>query len=161
MAATQIWPIEGIALNAAGDSVTGSLGDRVAILGAYFSEKMKVWPTLLAGNAVVSANANWTLGAKAIIIPATTITVPYYLHAVVIETCSKNAVFEMVLYQGAGDEEVARLRFAVSGGFFGNFFTMNGPLIPANARIQAALACDTGLALQATITMSLCYHEAV
>ena len=161
MAVSRIYPLECVPIDEAGDMVTGSLADRVAILGAYFSEEMKVHPTLAAGIDVVSAGVNWTLGALSIIVPASQITVPYYLHAVVIETCSKHAEYEMVLYQGDGDTEVARLRFAVSGGFFGNFFTMNGPLIPANARISAALACSTGGGAAATIGMSICYHEAV
>jgi hypothetical protein len=156
-----IHPIEGVVLNSTGGMVTGSLADRVNILGAYFSEEAKVYPTLTAGVAVVSANLDWALGVPATIIPANTVTVPYYIHAVVVESCSKNAVFEMVLYQGALDVEVARNRFAVSGGFFGNYFTLNGPLIPANARIRAALACSSGAMAAATITMSLCYHEAL
>ncbi|MBU2685677.1 MAG: hypothetical protein KKF27_20740 [Gammaproteobacteria bacterium] len=161
MAVTAIWPIEGRAINVAGDMVAGSLADKVVKLGAYFSEESKVYPTMTAGATVVSANADWTLGALATIIPASTITVPFYLHAVVLESCSKNAVFELVMYQSGGDTEFARIRFAVSGGFFGNYYVLSGPLVPADARVRAALACSTGTAAAATITMSLIYHEAV
>ena len=160
MAVTPIWPIEGVAINSAGDMVVGSLADRVMKIGAYFTEEARVYPSLVAGIPIISANADWTLGAVTEIVPVNTITVPYYIHAVVLESCSKNAVFELVMYQSAGDTEFARIRFAVSGGFFGNFYVLSGPLVPANARIRAALACSTGTAAAATITMSLIYHEA-
>jgi len=158
--ATPIWPIEGVALDSTGDMVTGSLADRVTLVGDYFSERGRVYPTMAAGATVISANADWTLGAVAQIVPASAITVDYFLHAMIIETCNQNAVFELVLYQGAGDTEISRIRFAVAGGFFGNaYYTMNGPVVPANARLRAALASSDGLANQATITMSVAYHE--
>jgi len=131
------------------------------ILAAYFSNQGRVYPTLAAGATIISAATDWGLGAIAQIIPAATVTSDYYLHSVNIETCDKNGIFELVLYQGAGDAEITRLRFAIAGGFFGNsFFTLNGPLVPANARIRAQLASSDGLANQATITISLCYHLA-
>ena len=161
MAVTPIWPIEGVAINSAGDMVVDSLADRVQKIGAYFTEEARVYPSLLDGITVVSADVDWTLGAITQIVPVNTVTVPYYIHAISLESCSKNAVFELVLYQSLADAEFARIRFAVAGGFFGNYYVLSGPLVPANARIRAALACSTGTAAAATITMSLIYHEAV
>ena len=156
---TPIWPIEGVALDSTGDMVTGSLAAKVNTLGAYFSEKLRVYPTLAAGTTIVSDNTDWGLGTITQIMPASTVAVDFYLHALVIESCTKDGVYEMVIYQGADDTEVARVRFAVAGGFFGNFFVLSGPLIPANARIRAQLACNTGLAAAATMTVSLSYHQ--
>ena len=156
---TKIWPIEGIALDADSDSVNNSLGDLVqSLYNANYTEG-RVYPTLAAGASVVSANTDWVLGALATVVPASTITSDYHVSSVVIETCDQNAVFELVLYSGAGDSLFSTVRFAVSGGFFGNsVYLVPSVKIAADDRVRAALASSDGTANIATITMSLVYR---
>jgi hypothetical protein len=157
---TPIWPIEGVALDSTGDMVSGSLADRLMRMYDDSYNPVSVYPTMAAGTEVVSANADWTLGAKSEVVPASTITNPFLIHIVSIETCDQDAVFELVLYSGAGDDEVARVRFSVTGGFFGNsVYKMPSALVDANSRVRAALASGDGLANQATITISIAYRE--
>ena len=127
---------------------------------AFVSRERLVYPTLAAGATVVSAAADWTHGAYATIVPASTITNKFFIAALSIESCDKNATLELQLYQGAGDDVVTTVRFNITGGFFGNQVHVVGSAeIPANARIRARLASSDGLANQATITMSIIYWE--
>jgi hypothetical protein len=118
-----------------------------------------VYPTLAAGATVVSAGADWVLGALSEVVPAATITSDFLIHMVSIETMSKDGVYELVLYSGAADDEVARVRFSVTNGFFGNaVYRMPSALVAANSRVRAALACSDGLAGAATATVSIVYR---
>jgi hypothetical protein len=157
--ATPIWPIEGIALDSTGDMVNGSLGDIALDLLANIDTLIQVYPTLANGIDVVSANADWTLGAFTQIVPASTIGSDFHIHGVIIEALNRDAVFELVLYYGAGDTEVARMRWAQAGGFFGNAFldTITGTQIPADSRIRAKFASSNGAAQIATVRISLRY----
>jgi len=157
---TPIWDIEGVALDSTGESVDNSLGDLTqSLYNANYTEG-RVYPTLAAGATVVSANANWTLGALATVVPASQITVAYHVSSVIIETCDRNAVFELALYHGAGSALVSTVRFAVTGGFFGNsVYLVPSIKIPANDRIQAALASSDGANFVATITISIVYRQ--
>ncbi len=157
--ATPIWPIEGIALDSTGEMVSGSLGDMVNRMAEGRFTETLVYPSLAAGATVVSANSDWGLGAYATVVAASTIGSAYQVTAVSIESCDKNAVFQLELYQGGDDDLIATMRFAVAGGFFGNsVYRFGSELVPANARIRARLASSDGLANQATITMSIRYH---
>jgi hypothetical protein len=152
---TPIWPIEGVSL---GSPISGSLGDRVASVYASINTLVQVYPTLAVGAEVVSANTDWVLGAFSEIVPVNTIASDFHIHGINIEACDKDAVFELVLYAGAGDEEVARTRFAIVGGFFGNIIGLIvGEKIDANSRIRAKLASSDGTANVATISISIRY----
>ena len=159
MAGTPIWPIEGVALESVTSAVAGSLAYRILRMYDDTNQPVLVYPTLAAGATVASAATDWGLGALAQVVPATTITSNFLVQLIAVETMSKNGVYELVLYSGADDDEVARIRFSVIGGFFGNtVFRVPGTLVAANSRIRAALACSDGLAGAATATVSIGYR---
>jgi len=158
--ATPIWPIEGVAIDSTGDMVTGSLADIINDISLHSQARGLVYPTLAAGATVVSSNTDWVLGALATVVPASTIGVDFHPHDISVESCDRDAVFELVLYYGGGDTEFCRKRFAISGGFFGNVqIPLTSLKIPADSRIRAALASSNGTAQVATITMSITYAE--
>jgi hypothetical protein len=153
------FPIEGKALDPAA-TVSGSLADLIQNTHDRQTTRADVYPSLAAGATVVSANTDWGLGTLATVVAASTITSAFVITAVSIESCDKNAVFQLELYSGAGDDPVGVIRFAVSGGFFGNqVYRFTSAEIAANARVRAALASSDGLANQATITISIRYQE--
>lgn len=142
----------------AGDSIYSRLDEVYDNLNL----ERKVYPTLAAGATVVSAAADWTLGAYAEVVPASTVTNNFHVLNVSIESMDKNAVFQLELYKGAGDDLITSVRFAVVGGFWGNSVYMVGAEeVEANARIRARLASSDGSANQATATISICYYEHV
>jgi hypothetical protein len=112
-----------------------------------------VYPTMTRGAAVVSANANWALGSVALVMPAGHVPQSYRLDAIVVETLDRAAVFELVLYQGADDAEVSRIRLCGVG-----YYILTGALVPGGARLRAALASSNGAAEIATVRISVCYH---
>lgn len=131
---------------------------RLATLYNHISNETHVYPTLAAGTTVVSAAANWTYGAYAIIVPAVTITSRFHIHAIVVETCNQNDVFELQIYKGAADDVIATVRFSITGGFFGNsVYPITSEEIGANQQVRARLAASNGAAAQATITVSIVY----
>jgi len=128
----------------------------------YLNVERKVYPTLAAGATVVSAAADWTFGAYAVVVPVSTITNDYHIINVSIESMDQNAVFQLELYKGAGDDLVTAVRFAVIGGFWGNsVYDVGAEEVEANAQVRARLASSDGLANQATATISICYYEHV
>jgi len=132
------------------------------LLVAHIHEIGRVYPTMAAGVPVASANANWAIGGLATIVGAGVIAGNYRLHAVSLEAADHDGVYELIIYQGADDVEVCHIRFAVVGGFFGNsYYVLTGPLVPGGARLRAAVACSTGLAAIATVTISVAYHLVV
>jgi hypothetical protein len=129
------------------------------ILDFHQNERL-VYPSLAAGSTVVSANADWAYGAYATVIPVNTITNDFHIVAVSIESCNRDAVFQLELYKGAGDDIVTAVRFAVQGGFFGNqLYVLGSEEIEANSLVRARLASSNGLAQIATITISVVYYE--
>jgi hypothetical protein len=137
-----------------------SLYSRVDELYDAFQLERKVYPTLAAGATVVSANADWAYGAYATVVPINTIAADFHITAVSIESCDKNAVFQLELYKGAADDIITAVRFAVAGGFFGNqVYILGSEEVAANSQIRARLASSDGLANQATITISVVYWE--
>jgi len=136
------------------------IGDtnRLATVFDHIVASGLVYPTMAAGATVVSANVDWTMGNYATIVPINTITSRFHVHSISIETCNRNAVFELELYHGATRLLVAGIRFAVAGGFFGNaLYPISSILIPANEIIEARIASSNGTAEIATVTMSICY----
>jgi hypothetical protein len=156
--ATPIWDIEGVALESGGTAKAGSLAS--VILRMYNDKYLlgSVHPSLAAGVALPSANADWGLGAITEIVAANHIITDYIVHKVVIETMDKAGVFELVLYYGAADTEFARVRFAIIDVGGNATCEISGQLIPANSRIRAQLACSTGLAAVANSTISLAFR---
>lgn len=126
----------------------------------YLNNERLCYPTLAAGTTVVSANANWTYGAYATVVPASTITNDFHIVAVSIEACDRNAVFQLELYKGASDDVVQAVRFAVEGGFFGNqIYVLGSEEVEANSQVRARLASSNGLAQVATTAISIVYYE--
>lgn len=119
----------------------------------------KVYPTLADGVVLTCATGatTWTLGALAEVVPASAIGEDFDIHHVLVEAMSANSVYEIVLYQGAGDVEIGRVRCVRSAVQSG---TLNIPIqtsmVPADSRIRAAVASagDNG----ETVSISLKYH---
>lgn len=123
----------------------------------YLHQYPKVYPTLADGITVTSDGSDWVLGAKTLIIPLSTVTQDYSIHAVDFENISANAVFEMHLFMSTGDTEIGRVRFvqtAVMSALLNTW--LNTAIVPANSRIRAALASKPG---GRSVTISVRYHE--
>lgn len=146
--------------NKTDNSLGNSIYSVVNCLRHHFFTESKVYPTLAVGATVVSAAANWAYGAYATIVPAATITVNFHVHDIAIETCDKNAVFQLELYKGAADDVIAGVRFAVIGGFWGNsLYALSSERVAANERVRIRLASSDGALNQATMTLSIGYCE--
>ncbi len=125
----------------------------------HFHKESNAYPTLADGVTVTAetAGTTWTLGAFVQIVPASTITSDFDIHYVSIEDLSANTVYELHLFQGAGDDFIGCVRFTKNANQDG---TMNvpfqTPIIPANSRIRAKVATtdDNG----ETIDISIFYH---
>jgi hypothetical protein len=139
---------------------SGSLYGRVQELYDYLNNERLCYPSLAAGASVVSANADWTYGSYAEVVPASTITSDYHIVAVSIEACDRNAVFQLELYKGASDDVVQAVRFAVEGGFYGNqIYVLGSEEVDANSQVRARLASSNGAAEIATVAISIVYYE--
>ncbi len=117
-----------------------------------------VYPTLADGVTVTSHATDWLLGTIVQIVPASAISLDFDIHELVIEAVNTaDKVYELVLYSGAGDVEVGRVRFAAGSvrGGVPNVF-MQTPIIAADSRIRAQLAIQDGGSKTAAI--SLRYH---
>jgi hypothetical protein len=166
--ATPLWPLEGVALETDGAAVAGSLAYRILRMYDDAYAPVFVYPTLAAGATVVTPVANWTLGNLATVVPINTIHNPFLIHIVTIETLTAvgpdtpDGVYELVIYAGPADSEVARVRFSITGGFFGNsVYRLPSALVPANSVVKAALAASTGGGGAKTATISIAYREVV
>jgi hypothetical protein len=136
------------------------IGDtnRLASLFDHITVEGLVLPSLAAGIPVVSANANWTFGNYAAVVAADVITARYHIHSISVESCTHDGVYQLELYHSAGHVLVSSVRFAVSGGFFGNsLYPVSSALIPPNAQVDARIAYSAGLANVATVGISICY----
>ena len=162
MSTTPIWPIEGVALDSTGDMVAGSLAAKVTDLLGAVNIYVGVYPTAAAGAQVDSGNGAWVESpAYWPVVPADTITSAFHIHGITIETCSiAAAIFELSLYAGVGHTEVARCRFAVVGGFFGNVVNLvTGVRVAANSQIDAKLRSSVGT--PDSLAISVRYAEEV
>lgn len=160
MAVTPIWPLEGVALNSAGDMVADSLADKVTDLLGAVNILVGVYPTGVVGATVTSGTGAWVESpAFWPVVPVDTIRNPFHIHGVSIETSSAAAgTFELSLYSGVGNAEVARCRFSIVGGFFGNIADLvTGVRIAADSQIDAKLRCSVGA--PDTLTISIRYAE--
>jgi len=160
--ATPIWQIEGVALDSTSEMVADSLGDKVSDLLGAVNIYVGVYPTAVVGATVTSGNGAWVESpAYWPIVPVSTVTNPFHIHGITIETCSiAAAVFELSLYAGVAHAEVARCRFAIVGGFFGNIVNLvTGIRIAADSQIDAKLRSSVGT--PDTLTISIRYAEEV
>jgi hypothetical protein len=133
---------------------------KIGELYTHFATETQVYPSLGAGTAVLSSNADWTYGAYATVVAAGVITDHFHPTHVNIEACDENAIFQLQLYKGAADAVICTVRFAISGGFFGNqvYMVISAP-VEGGSQVRARLASSNGAAAQATIAMSICYIE--
>lgn len=117
----------------------------------------RVYPTLANGVTITAGVAAWTLGAFATIIPGGAITETFDIHYISIEDLSAVAVYELVLYYGATDEEAGKVRMTKNAVMDG---TQNVPfqtvIIPASSQVRAKLASSTAVA--DTVDISVFYH---
>lgn len=125
-----------------------------------------VYPTLANGATIVSSTVNWVLGAAADVVPVGTFHNPFLLHTVTVSTLVRapdvDGVYELVLYHGNPNMEAARVRFSVFGGFYGGFvFNIPSALVPADERIQAAIAYSLAAGTACTATISVAYREII
>lgn len=152
-------------------TVVGTLADtftsptlygRVMSIYNYTLLESEVYPTLATGATVVTATADWTYGNYAVVVPAGTIAVAFKIHAVIVETCNEDGVFQLQLYKGAGSTVVATVRFAVDNGFFGNAYYVTGSaLVEAGSQVRARAASSDGALNPATMTISIAYVRQV
>ena len=118
-----------------------------------------VYPTQADGVLLTSDAVAWTLGAISEVIPAGTVAAPFDIHWINIEGLSDNAVYEIVLYYGAGgvETEIGRTRVtrnAVQS--VAPSVPTQGRILPTGSRVSAAVAASGAGAKTATI--SLFYH---
>jgi hypothetical protein len=138
--------------------VSGSPYDKLHAIEEHNHQVGRVYPTLADGVVIASAATVWVLGSLVEIVPASTITNKFDIHYVAVEDIAATDIYELVLYQGASDVEIARCRFIRGSNFSEELAVpVMTPLIPANARIRAALASKAAAAN--TVTISLQYHE--
>jgi len=141
---------------------TGGIGHVTDLAQAIFDgaeNERRVYPSLAAGATIISANADWIYGAYATVVPINTIASDYQVLALSIESCNRDAVYQLELYKGIGDDIVTAVRFAVEGGFFGNqVYVIGSERVDANSQIRGRLASSNGAAEIATITMSIVYY---
>ena len=133
--------------------------DRIHILEDHFHGISKVYPTLADGVTLTCVNeaTTWTLSALVEIIPADTITSWFDIHFISIENISANGVYELVLYSGAGDDEIARVRFTKTAAQDSTRnTTVMTPMVAPNSRIRAAIASDDDAGQ--TVDISFNYH---
>jgi hypothetical protein len=163
-------PATDSAANVATSDVVGSKLDRsyvsgdslyalVATLEDHIHGVTKVYPTEAAGVTLTSdAGGAWNAqGALAQVMPASTAGGVFDVHFITVEDMDTNGVYEIVLYSGAGDTEIARFRV----GRTNNFTTQAQipiltPLIADADRIRASCAHSVGGS--ATCTISISYH---
>jgi len=118
----------------------------------------KVYPTLSAGVTISTGAGAYQLSAAyAEIVPVNTITSPFDIHWITIESASADEIYEIVLY--AGTTEIGRIRAVTT-------ITVGGHAVlppvkfqceiqPANTQIQAKAASAGG---GDSVTISIHYH---
>ena len=134
--------------------------DKIDSIDEHIHGGQQVYPSMAPGVVLTTHATTWTLGAITEIIPASTITSDFDIHEVLFETVdTKDKTYELVLYYGAGDVEVGRVRFSSEtnkGGIPNG--TMKTPIITANSRIRARLAIETGGGKTARVSLRLQPH---
>ena len=126
------------------------------VLDEHIHMPCLVYPTLANGVAVLGGGA-WALdGAFVPIVPINTITERFDIHHICIEALSVNEVYEIVLYAGAAQTEIGRVRVVKNAAQDGTMnIPMQTPIIDANSKIEAKVATAGGTD---TATLSIFYH---
>lgn len=120
-----------------------------------------IYPSLANGVTLTAVNdaSNWSLGALTEIVPVNTITTPYDLHQVFIESASTDTNYQINFYYGASDTYATAYyctRDSVGAlTFITNALTIC-PIIPANSRLRARVATPNNNG--ETITLKVFYH---
>lgn len=147
-----------------GNKTDGHDGDSIYAIThtveEHFHKPSRVYPSLADGISVsaVSGAGTWTLGTIVEIIPASTFSDDFDIHHVSVEDISGNGVFELVLYAGASDTEIGRVRFIRSSNFVSTTnIPMQTPIIAASDRVRARLASDDDGGQVVVVSMKL--HE--
>ena len=150
---------------AVGDATDGfavdTVSGRLEQARQHVHNTARVYPTMAAGVPIEAGDTvgGWDLGAVTQIIPATTIDAPYDLHWVNIENMTHNGIYELVLYAGDPDVEIARVRFARTDNFTKReALFVESAVIAADARVRGAVACSDAGAGR-IVTVSLGYHR--
>jgi hypothetical protein len=141
------------------DVETTTLAGRTHSIEEHMHTPSKCYPTLADAPVVIAEAADWGIGGALVeIIPASTITSKFDIHFVNIESVSAARSYELILYQGASDVEVGRIRFTKSAGLDPVLDrAIQTPIIPANARVRARLASAGAVADAVSVTLH--YHE--
>ena len=124
----------------------------------HFHRPSLLWPTLAPAILITSKNIAWTLGDNfATIVAADDITEPFDIHWIHFDAISAQGAYEVHLYYGAGDIEIARIPFVKAAQQDGLYSTQSmTPIIPANSQVRAKLASDNAAADTANIKIR--YH---
>lgn len=111
---------------------------------------------VLADPIELTAGAGWEIGTLVPIVPVDTITNDFDLHWCVISDPDTNDDYEVYLYSGDGDTQVAVVPITRTGPFTTSFQAkVQTRVIPANSRIRAALASRAGAS---KLKIKLVYH---
>lgn len=136
-----------------------SLHGRIKTLLEHIHGVQEVYPSLADGIVVTSDSTAWTYGGFVELLPPSTITSDFDIHNIGIEDISDNDVYQLSLYSGAVSSEVlvGNIRFAKNSNFDAIVpQVFQTPLIAANSRISAKIACAIGANHAATV--SIVYH---
>jgi hypothetical protein len=120
--------------------------DREHVMEEHMHSAQKVSPSGAGAVTLTSGGGVWALGNFSNdIVAAGAITDRFDLHWIDIAAPDTNAEYEIVLYQGATDVEIARVVFERLAGDVRSFTRpLQTMIIPANARIRAKMMDDTG-----------------
>jgi hypothetical protein len=94
--------------NKTDDELGNSLFSKIYILERHMHSSAKVYPTLAAATVINKVNSSaWGLDALPTqIIPANTVTVPFDIHFMNLESISANDQYELLLFKGFAGAEI-------------------------------------------------------
>jgi len=147
--------------NKTDDVLGNSIYSKLYILEKHIHSPAKVYPTLALATIINKVNSSaWGLDATFTqIIPLNTITVPFDIHFINLETISSNDQYELLLFEGGigNEKEIARVSFERGTSATDSSIPCQTELLAANSRVSAKL---TSLATSArNISLKLHYHE--
>ena len=147
--------------NKTDNELGNSLYSKLYLLEKHFHSAAKVYPTLDSAIIINKVNSSaWGLDVGYTqIIPLTTITFPFDIHFINLETISSNDQYELLLFTGpiGSEKEIARVSFERGTSATDSSIQCQTELLAANSRISAKL---TSLATSSrNISLKLHYHE--
>ena len=133
-----------------------SVFDYVHIIEDHLHGQSKCYPSLQAGVSILSG-AIWTLGNFVELIPVNTITSPFDIHFLILESVTNDETYELVFYNV--ETEISRIRWSSDLAAGGRVISVPIPtqmeIQNANSQIQCKLA-SSGAA--ETVVISVLYH---